>query len=119
MPSGEAQVALMKSVYRCAGLDPKDTGFVEAHGTGTKVREQFLTRFLGNISNHSGNRSLYPTHDNFDMLMLFRERLAIQLKHLVFTKFLKTADHLGSPYILGLLNPILAIWKGLAVSFLL
>ena len=27
----------MKSVYRGAGIDPKDTGYVEAHGTGTKV----------------------------------------------------------------------------------
>jgi hypothetical protein len=36
MPSGEAQVALMKSVYEKSGLDPKATGYVEAHGTGTK-----------------------------------------------------------------------------------
>lgn len=27
----------MKSVYKIAGLDPKETGYVEAHGTGTKV----------------------------------------------------------------------------------
>ena len=32
MPSKEAQAALAKSVYKLAGLDPKDTGFVEAHG---------------------------------------------------------------------------------------
>ncbi|KAL2060742.1 hypothetical protein VTL71DRAFT_9384 [Oculimacula yallundae] len=37
MPSGDAQVALMKSVYKKYGLDPKDTGYIEAHGTGTKV----------------------------------------------------------------------------------
>lgn len=36
MPSGDAQVALMKQVYAKSGIDPKDTGFVEAHGTGTK-----------------------------------------------------------------------------------
>lgn len=29
--------SLMKSVYKIAGLDPKETGYVEAHGTGTKV----------------------------------------------------------------------------------
>ncbi|KAG4440758.1 hypothetical protein IFR05_003745 [Cadophora sp. M221] len=37
MPNGDAQVALMKSVYKKYGLDPKDTGYIEAHGTGTKV----------------------------------------------------------------------------------
>jgi acyl transferase domain-containing protein len=37
MPSGDAQVALMKSVYQKAGLDLSETGYVEAHGTGTKV----------------------------------------------------------------------------------
>ncbi|OAA65486.1 polyketide synthase [Niveomyces insectorum RCEF 264] len=36
-PSGDAQEALMRQVYRTAGIDPKDCGFVEAHGTGTKV----------------------------------------------------------------------------------
>jgi acyl transferase domain-containing protein len=29
--------SLMKSVYKGAELDPKETGYVEAHGTGTKV----------------------------------------------------------------------------------
>ncbi|KAH6664674.1 polyketide synthase [Halenospora varia] len=37
MPSGDAQVALMKSVYARSGLDPNDTGYIEAHGTGTTV----------------------------------------------------------------------------------
>ncbi|RDW62499.1 hypothetical protein BP5796_10801 [Coleophoma crateriformis] len=37
MPSGDAQVALMKSVYEKSGLNPSDTGYIEAHGTGTKV----------------------------------------------------------------------------------
>ncbi|KAN0113308.1 BcPKS8, polyketide synthase [Hyaloscypha variabilis] len=37
MPNGDAQESLMKSVYKDAGLDPKETGYVEAHGTGTKV----------------------------------------------------------------------------------
>ncbi len=37
MPSGAAQERLIRSVYKSAGLDPRDTGYVEAHGTGTKV----------------------------------------------------------------------------------
>ncbi|TVY92322.1 Reducing polyketide synthase [Lachnellula willkommii] len=37
MPSGDAQVALMKSVYEKSGLNPAEAGYIEAHGTGTKV----------------------------------------------------------------------------------
>jgi acyl transferase domain-containing protein len=37
MPNGDAQVALMKSVYERSGLDVADTGYVECHGTGTKA----------------------------------------------------------------------------------
>ena len=37
-PNQQAQEDLIRSVYRTAGLDTKDTGFVEAHGTGTKVK---------------------------------------------------------------------------------
>ena len=35
LPSSEAQESLMRSVYRNAGLNFKDTHMVEAHGTGT------------------------------------------------------------------------------------
>ncbi|KAI0481329.1 polyketide synthase [Xylariaceae sp. FL0804] len=34
-PSMDAQVKLIRDVYRRAGLDPADTGYVEAHMTGT------------------------------------------------------------------------------------
>ncbi|MCJ1395325.1 hypothetical protein MMC18_008209 [Xylographa bjoerkii] len=37
LPSAEAQAALIRSTYRSAGLDVKDTHFFEAHGTGTKA----------------------------------------------------------------------------------
>jgi acyl transferase domain-containing protein len=29
MPSGDAQVTLMKSVYETSGLDPRETGYIE------------------------------------------------------------------------------------------
>jgi 3-oxoacyl-(acyl-carrier-protein) synthase len=29
----------MRSAYKSAGIDPKDTGYVEAHGTGTKGKK--------------------------------------------------------------------------------
>ena len=34
MPSSDAQVALARSVYHSAGLDPLETAYVESHGTG-------------------------------------------------------------------------------------
>ena len=46
MPSGDAQVALMKSVYEKSGLDPKEVGYIEAHGTGTKGSYPWPTLFL-------------------------------------------------------------------------
>ncbi|CAN8099843.1 unnamed protein product [Discula destructiva] len=39
-PSGEAQAALIRSVYATAGLDPGHTPYVEAHGTGTQVGDK-------------------------------------------------------------------------------
>lgn len=37
LPNPDAQAALMRLVYKNAGLDPKDTAYVEAHGTGTQA----------------------------------------------------------------------------------
>ncbi|KAH7265345.1 uncharacterized protein BKA55DRAFT_636237 [Fusarium redolens] len=37
LPSKEAQVANINSVYESAGLDISQTGYVECHGTGTKA----------------------------------------------------------------------------------
>ncbi|EHK96644.1 putative Phthioceranic/hydroxyphthioceranic acid synthase [Glarea lozoyensis 74030] len=48
MPNGSAQEALMKSVYKNAGIDPKETGYVEAHGTGTKVGDPIEAAALHN-----------------------------------------------------------------------
>jgi hypothetical protein len=39
----------MRSVYRNAGIDPKDAGYVEAHGTGTKVGDPIEASALHNI----------------------------------------------------------------------
>jgi acyl transferase domain-containing protein len=71
MPSGEAQVALMKSTYQKAGLDPAEVGYgrwsfhfsafshtpltiltlstVEAHGTGTKVGDPIEATALNEV----------------------------------------------------------------------
>jgi acyl transferase domain-containing protein len=39
----------MQSVYRSAGINPKDTGHVEAHGTGTKVGDPIEAAALHNV----------------------------------------------------------------------
>jgi acyl transferase domain-containing protein len=39
----------MQSVYRSAGINPKDTGYVEAHGTGTKVGDPIEAAALHNV----------------------------------------------------------------------
>lgn len=37
VPSQEAQLNLIQSVYQQVNLDPKHTKYIEAHGTGTIV----------------------------------------------------------------------------------
>lgn len=49
MPNGDAQTALMKSVYEKAGLDPSETGYIEAHGTGTKVGDPIEATALHSV----------------------------------------------------------------------
>ncbi|KAB7627759.1 non-ribosomal peptide synthetase [Alkalilimnicola sp. S0819] len=36
-PNTAAQAALLKTVYRRAGIDPRSVGYIEAHGTGTAL----------------------------------------------------------------------------------
>jgi acyl transferase domain-containing protein len=40
---------LIRSVYKNAGINPKDTGYVEAHGTGTKVGDPIEVTALRNV----------------------------------------------------------------------
>jgi acyl transferase domain-containing protein len=39
----------MRSVYKNAGIDPKETGYVEAHGTGTKVGDPIEAAAIYNV----------------------------------------------------------------------
>lgn len=41
--------SLMRSVYKNAGIDPKETGYVEAHGTGTKVGDPIEAAALHDV----------------------------------------------------------------------
>ncbi|KAL5355510.1 hypothetical protein BJX96DRAFT_184127 [Aspergillus floccosus] len=49
LPSGASQEALIRSVYKRAGLDPSETEFVETHGTGTQAGDPIETGALGKV----------------------------------------------------------------------
>ncbi len=49
LPNGEAQKALLESVYRRAGIDPKRVAYVEAHGTGTTVGDPIEAKSIGEV----------------------------------------------------------------------
>ncbi|PLB36893.1 putative polyketide synthase [Aspergillus candidus] len=49
LPSGVAQGALIRHVYKTAGLDPAETEFVEAHGTGTQAGDPIETGALAKV----------------------------------------------------------------------
>jgi phthiocerol/phenolphthiocerol synthesis type-I polyketide synthase C len=49
MPNQAAQEALLRRVYRDAGIDPGEIAYVEAHGTGTSVGDPIECASLGTV----------------------------------------------------------------------
>lgn len=49
LPSCEAQVRLIRSVYDAIGLDPSCTAYVEAHGTGTAVGDPIEAEAIASV----------------------------------------------------------------------
>ena len=49
LPNPEAQVALLKKVYREFGLDPARLAYVEAHGTGTAAGDPLEAAAIGKV----------------------------------------------------------------------
>ena len=49
VPSRDAQSALLRSVYREAGIAPSDVQYIEAHGTGTPVGDPIEAAALGDV----------------------------------------------------------------------
>ncbi|KAI9645960.1 hypothetical protein NHQ30_005397 [Ciborinia camelliae] len=48
-PNGDAQVSLIRSVYKAVSLNPCYTGYVEAHGTGTVAGDVTEIQALGKV----------------------------------------------------------------------
>jgi phthiocerol/phenolphthiocerol synthesis type-I polyketide synthase C len=49
LPNQAAQEALLRRVYRDAGIDPGEITYIEAHGTGTSVGDPIECAALGNV----------------------------------------------------------------------
>src|SRR5579864_136010 len=49
MPNPVAQEALLRQVYRDAGIDPASVAYIEAHGTGTSVGDPVECTALGHV----------------------------------------------------------------------
>lgn len=60
-PSSEAQIALIRGVYRRFGLDPSRTGYFEAHGTGTAVGDPLEAKAIATVFSQEqrGDKPLY------------------------------------------------------------
>src|ERR1700724_2644231 len=59
MPNQAAQEALLRHVYRDAGIEPSEITYIEAHGTGTSGGDPIECAALGNVlgvSRASGDR---------------------------------------------------------------
>src|SRR5260370_36710700 len=53
MPNQAAQEALLRRVYRAAGIDPGEITYIEAHGTGTSGGHPLQRAALGNVVRRS------------------------------------------------------------------
>lgn len=49
LPNSVAQEELIRTTYKNAGLDPRDTQYFEAHGTGTAAGDPIETRAIGAV----------------------------------------------------------------------
>ncbi len=56
VPSRSAQVAMLKTAYQRAGVDPRRVAYLEAHGTGTPVGDPIETAAFGEVIGKGRNQ---------------------------------------------------------------
>ena len=52
LPNGEAQKALLESIYEDKRIDTSRIAYVEAHGTGTAAGDPIETKSIGEVLGH-------------------------------------------------------------------
>ncbi len=57
VPNGDAQIALLKSIYNGTQIAPEELGYFEAHGTGTEVGDAIEAHSIGTIAQLVSNRT--------------------------------------------------------------
>ena len=48
-PNPAAQMAVLRTAYANAGVEPREVDYVEAHGTGTLLGDPIEARALGTV----------------------------------------------------------------------
>ncbi|KAG9187092.1 hypothetical protein G6011_04963 [Alternaria panax] len=99
MPSKDAQIDLIRSAYRAAGIDVSDTGYFEAHGTGTAAGDPIESGAIGEV--FAASRPSRKTAATEEVVPLSIGSVKTNMGHLE-----------GASGIAGLIKAILSVEKG-------
>jgi acyl transferase domain-containing protein/NADPH:quinone reductase-like Zn-dependent oxidoreductase/ubiquinone/menaquinone biosynthesis C-methylase UbiE len=100
MPSKAAQVDLIRSAYRAAGLDVGETGYFEAHGTGTAAGDPIESGAIGEVFAASRPHRIVATTETVVPLSI--GSVKTNMGHLE-----------GASGIAGLIKAMLSVEKGI------
>ncbi|KAI4940246.1 Type I Iterative PKS [Alternaria arbusti] len=100
MPSKDAQVDLIRSAYRAAGIDVSETGYFEAHGTGTAAGDPIESGAIGEVFATSRPHRISATTE--EVVPLSIGSVKTNMGHLE-----------GASGIAGLIKAVLSVEKGM------
>ncbi|KAI4950323.1 Type I Iterative PKS [Alternaria rosae] len=100
MPSKDAQVDLIRSAYRAAGIDVSETGYFEAHGTGTAAGDPIESGAIGEVFTASRPHRISATTEGVVPLSI--GSVKTNMGHLE-----------GASGIAGLIKAMLSVEKGM------
>nr|QEG79218.1 polyketide synthase 39849 [Alternaria oxytropis] len=100
MPSKDAQVDLIRTAYRAAGIDLSETGYFEAHGTGTAAGDPIETGAIGEVFAASRPRRIMATTE--EVIPLSIGSVKTNMGHLE-----------GASGIAGIIKAMLSVEKGI------